>query len=341
MSKAETLYEAIDSIDDKYVVEAFEYKKKRPVLNIIAAVAACLCICVAIQSIYNTGYAAPVTVYAYGSGQEIGWKKPTLMEGTISDDGEMHGTPLQFYVSEKSIEKIRFSVKNQYLSFWDWTDKREDYGYSKSVTVKYGDEDDYEYLIIYWEPEHLIRLLTDHEDIGITDLPEEDRKDMIVMQITYESGKEETCAIHINLTDDGKFEAEVVPYKITDSDTFVLHPETENVPAYGTGEDAENYGSKDTSAEEENYRIEGTLSEKTISEITAFAKEWYASHSYEVISITPDYDETERQEYDYKEYNADAILVFRVAVKGDEVKRYITIGSRNDWQDCDVLNEGY
>lgn len=343
MSRAETLYGAIDSIDDKYLIEAFEYKRKRPVIKIMAAVAACLCICIAIQSLYNTGYAAPVTVYAYGSGQEIGWKEPTLMEGTISDNGEMHGTPLQFYISGKSIEKIRFSVKNQYISFMDWTQKREDYGTSKSFTIDYGDEADYYYLVIDWEPVNTIRTLTDHSDIGITDLPEEDREDIIVMQITYENGKEETCAIKINLTDDGKFETETVPYEISDEDTFVLNPDTVNVPVYNNEEDQKN-GSEDENEEDDSKggEVWSDITGEQLKTITETARKYYDyALPYKVTDITPDYDETAQEQSEYDGYDPDEILVLKVTVKDDEMPRYITIGSKDGWKTCTVLNEGY
>lgn len=348
MSEVEMLYEVIDSIDDKYIAEAFQYKKRRPFVSVMAAVAACLCICIGIHALYGSRFAAPVTVYAYGTDQEIGWKQPTHLTGTIEDNGVMHHSPLEFYISGKSIEKIRFSVKNQYILFMDWTEKREDYGTSKSFAIDYGDEADYYYLVIEWDPVNTIRALTDNTEIGITDLPEEDREDIIVMQITYENGKEDTCAINIHLTDDGKFQAETVPYKITDADTFVLDHDVVNVPAYGTGDNtddanrAEDINGADDSEESESSSTWSNLPEDKVSEITEFVKEWdKESLPYEVVSITPDNEETERQGSEYEGYGSDEILVLRVTVKDEEVERYITIGSTDDWQNFDVLNEGY
>lgn len=339
MSGAERLYGAIDSIDDKYVAEAFRYKKKKPIIRVMAAVAACLCICVAIQSLHSAWFAAPVTVYAYGTGREIGWTEPTLMDGTITDDGEMHGAPLQFYISGKSIDTIRFSVKNQYISFTDWTEKRKDYGYSKSFMIQYGDEAYYYYLVINWEPMNLIRTLTDNTEIGIANLTEDEREDIIVMEITYETGKEETCAININLTDEGKFEAEVVPYEISESDTFVLNPDTEAVPAYQDSSESAAEESNRMDVENESSHV--SLSEADLKRITEFVEEYYVSLSYEATSITPDYEETRRQSSDYDGYSADEIFVFKVSIKDDEIPRYITIGSKDGWQECTVLNEGY
>lgn len=236
MSPEERLFSAIDKIDDEHIVRAYNYKrKKKPVkVKAMTFVAACACLCLVIFYSINTAGifgGSSVTVYAYGSNAEIGWQKPTIMQGTIDNDGEMHGAPMQFYLSGKSIKSVRFSCKNERMTFFDTTGKRGDYGYSKNFTVDYGDnEKEYPCLIINWNPEHIIRKLTDNDDIGISDLSDSEKEDIIVMQVTYENGKKETLAIKINLTQTGKFEAKVQKYRVSDKDKFVLGKDSKALP---------------------------------------------------------------------------------------------------------------
>ena len=350
MNAEERLFKAIDAIDDKYIVEAYAYRKKKPVKRtVLSFVAACACLCIVMTFVISRFGAAPISVYAYGSNQEIGWQKPTLMNGTITDDGEMHGSPLQFYITGKSIKKIHFSVKNEYISFMDLTEKREDYGYSKDFTVNYGDESDYYYLLINWEPTSLIRKLTDNPSIRIKDLSKNEREDVIVIEITYNNGNTESYAINITLTDKGVFEAQVEKYNLSDSD-WESRGEIDNKQKSASGNSQRNGGEKKNM--DSDYKENGgsnmnaksnqeTISQSDLSNIKKYAKEYYASLHYDVIDMIPDVDETKQQESNYTGYNPDEILVMRVAIKDSEVPRYITLGSKDQWKNCSILNEGY
>ena len=44
---------------------------------------------------------------------------------------------------------------------------------------------------------------------------------------------------------------------------------------------------------------------------------------------------------DYDGYTKDEVVMFRITVENSENKRYIIIGSKDDWKNCEVLNEGY
>lgn len=44
---------------------------------------------------------------------------------------------------------------------------------------------------------------------------------------------------------------------------------------------------------------------------------------------------------EYEGYESNEVVLFEVIVDNSENKRYITIGSKNRWEDCSVLNEGY
>lgn len=168
-----------------------------------------------------------VTVYAYESDGILADERAMLMPGRISDDGVMRGHPLMFYILGNEIESIRFSCKNEWISFVDWTEQRGDYGISKNFTVAYGSRGEgYYYLVVGWEPQNIIRKLTDNHDLQISELSQDEREDIIVIEVTYLNGKTETAAIRIKLNSGGEFEAFLNKYQITEEDEFVYRPDS-------------------------------------------------------------------------------------------------------------------
>ena len=161
--------EAMSELGSKYVDEAIHYKKKKnkkPFWIKLGAVAACFAIVSDVGCILATfSCVMIVSAYAYGTDEEITTAGAVMNSGTISDSGEMKGQPLMFYLSGKDIATVRFSCKNQQINFLDWTEKRDEYGNAQNFTVAYGeDESEYYYLTISWEPNAIIRKLTDNED---------------------------------------------------------------------------------------------------------------------------------------------------------------------------------
>lgn len=136
-----------------------------------------------------------------------------------------------FYLSGKDIATVRFSCKNQQISFMDWTEQREEYGLAQNFTVSYGkDESEYAYLLIDWVPNATIRALTDHAETTIATLPVELREDIIVMEITFANGKTMTKAITVSLENDGTICAALDAYTITPEDTFVRRADASPIP---------------------------------------------------------------------------------------------------------------
>ena len=174
---AKKFSDAMSELDNKYVEEALNYKKKakKPGWIKWGAMAACLAIVLAFSVIlapFNGGMA--VTAYAYGTDEEITAAGVALNTGTISDNGEMTGHQLMFYLTGKDISTVRFSCKNQQIDFVDWTEKRDEYGLAQNFTVTYGeDKSEYYYLTIDWIPNATIRALTDNADTTIATLPTE------------------------------------------------------------------------------------------------------------------------------------------------------------------------
>lgn len=249
--KSKIFSDAMSELDSRYIDEAVNYKKaKKSVGAKLAAIAACLAVIAVIGSILvpSRGGMA-VSVYAYGTDEEITTAGVVMLSGTISDTGEMKGPPLMFYLSGENIVSVRFSCKNQQINFMDWTEKRDEYGNARNFTVAYGeDESEYYYLTINWVPDTVIRELTDNKDSTIATLPEEMRNDIIVMEITFENGKTVTKAITISLLENGTFFAVFDDYKISKTDTFVKRPDSEAIPRdvlYSQGDSPADSGTAD------------------------------------------------------------------------------------------------
>lgn len=230
MNKAEKLSNAIGNINDRYILEAYKYNEK-PVFSIsiwkLGLAVSSLCLIVGMAALLYQDGKTSVTVYAYASNEQFAYGKTIILSGEIDDNGQMKGHPLQFYVLGSEIESIRFSCKNERISFVDWTEQRGDFGLSTNFTVPYGEnEDDYYFLVVDWVPQNIIRKLTDNPDVKITDLPPEEKEDVIVMEVTYLDGGSETLAIKINLNSEGQFMVNVCDYQINEDDDFVFQQDS-------------------------------------------------------------------------------------------------------------------
>ncbi len=281
--KRETISKGVGNISDRYVQEAANYIPKRKpygsfresFAKSMAAVAIVICVlCVFVCGVI---FLFPigddmVTVYAYGTDEEITAAGAVMGTGTISDTGEMKGKPLMFYLIGEDIATIRFSCKNQMICFMDWTEKRDGSGNVRNFTVAYGsDESEYYYLTVDWVPNATIRELTDNAGSSIASLPDELREDIIVMEITFGNGKTVTKAVTVHLQDDGTFFSRFDDYKIKDGDDFVNRPDSEVVPENDNlTKEAENVDSEveenvdSQAAEEENIEQENTKQENTL-----------------------------------------------------------------------------
>ena len=235
--KRETISEPVGKISDRHILEAETYAaaagKSVPVRCRKSALAAAVAIILLAGSAVFFFSIPDMTVTAceYETGSEITPAEAVISTGTIDDTGEMTGHPLMFYLSGENIKSIRFSCKNQFIDFRDWTQKRDEYGETQNFTVIYGkNKKEYNSLLIDWVPENTIRELTDNDSSTITGLPENLRNDIIVMEITFENGKTLTKAVTVRLLDDGRFSAAFDDYTITENDEFIKRPDSEAIP---------------------------------------------------------------------------------------------------------------
>ena len=235
--KRNEISEALGAIGTRHIQEAAEERSEYGEMRFFRSVsgravaAAALALCLLAGGILGgTSRSMVVTAYAQESGEEITASEAVLHTGTIHNDGEMTGHPLMFYLSGKNIETVRFSCKNQQISFMDWTEQRDEFGLAQNFTVTYGDdESEYYYLLIDWVPNGIIHALTDDAETTISSLPKELREDTIVMEITFANGTTKTKAIEVFLLDDGTFSAAFDDYRITDEDEFVFRPDSNPV----------------------------------------------------------------------------------------------------------------
>ena len=220
---AKLFSEAMSEVNDKYYEEAENYHCKKHRWVKWGAMAACLCLAVFAfaVSVFSPIGGIVVTAYASGVDEEITSTGATFTTGTINDNGYLTGHPLMFHLAGESIDTVRFSCKNGQMNFIDLTEQRDEYGFAQNFTVYYGeDESDYSSLLIDWVPSNIIAALKD-DDVTISDLPEDIRHDIIVMEITFANGKSITKAITISLETDGTFYAAFDEYTVLESDDFV------------------------------------------------------------------------------------------------------------------------
>lgn len=330
--KREDISKAIDGIDVQYIQEAANYTTKKgrkiKLLSnrfIIAAIAAVIILCIIAggTSIFLQFNSVLVEAYTYGTDDKIESSGIILNTGTINDSGEMEGMPLIFYLSGSDIKSVRFSCKNQKIRFTDWTEKRDGFGTAQNFTVPYGsDESEYYYLTVEWEPDDIIQELTDNSNSKISTLPDELKEDIIVLEISFEDGKELTKAVYISLLDNGKFFAKFDNYNISGSDTFVKRTDAITLRELSKIKEAQI-----KEEQKENKKKPGS---KAVKKAVNAAKEYYSGSVFKVISMEI-YSKTKNK------------IIFSVCVSKDGIiqdpDRRITLKLKNGiWK---VTGEGY
>ncbi len=231
----------VGNISARYIEEAGNYSlphkresffRRRRHRPLIAAV---LSVCMMIGGFIvlspsESGVPA-ITAHAYGTDEEITSAGAAYTAGKIDDNGELTGHPLMFHLAGENIETVRYSCKHEQINFIDLTERRDEFGLAQNFTVAYGDdESEYGFLLIDWVPGNLISELKNDENTKIASLPDEMRRDVIVMEITFANGKSVTKAIAVSLQEDGTFHAAFDDYSITDADAFVRREDSVAIP---------------------------------------------------------------------------------------------------------------
>lgn len=91
---------------------------------------------------------------------------------------------------------------------------------------------------------------------------------------------------------------------------------------------------------EDTEIITVTLSEEQLAHVQMALEDYYISINCKLLSYvraTPSCSFIR----EYEGYEANEVVVFEVSVENSENKRYIAIGSKDGWNNCIILNEGY
>lgn len=237
----EYISDALGSIDDRHISESEKPPERKVPLLVRSLIAAALVLTVLGLSVtlFLSPRGVAVTAYAHSDGRELTSAGAGLTTGTIDERGVLTGHPLMFHLDGERIESVRFSCKNEVLSFTDMTENRAEYGFAQNFTVEYGEnESQYPFLVIDWVPQNLIKLLREGQYPSIAQVPEEYREDVIVMEVRGLNGGRAVKAITVKLMDDGTFFTSFHDYEITAADEFVRREDAKPLPksevSYGT-----------------------------------------------------------------------------------------------------------
>lgn len=202
--------------------------------------------------------------------------------------------------------------------------------------MEYGENaEDYYYIVIEWVPNELIRKLTDHADIGIENLTEEERKDVIMMDVWLLNGEKKTMTINIVLKEDGHFASSVSDYAISEEGVSAILQDDSVLEESTTTMEADPNNSSDGVMQNGKNLTEEEL-DRVMTAIDNYYKK--TSHKVDGYALLDHYVPIARS---YDGYEDDEVLYFEVTERGSEIKRYIEVGSKDNWMECVILNEGY
>lgn len=106
-------------------------------------------------------------------------------------------------------------------------------------------------------------------------------------------------------------------------------------------DDDEKYNElKQQESTEDKEAVIVVLSEEELARLRSAAEKYYTSINCNMLSFTQA-DSASSFMQEYEGYEADEVVLFVVSVENSENKRYITIGSKDGWNNCSILNEGY
>lgn len=279
--KKEELFEILENIDEKKVNEAIKKKKSKKIYVISGVLLSCAILFLILSGIFTkqkedetSGKISnnfSVKVYAENVNEEITSAGITFSTGLINNSGTMKDIPLNLKIDGTDIETVRFSCKNQYIEFLDFNTNRPEYGRAENCTIYFGeDENEYHNLCFGWNPLDTIKELTYNEEGTIKSLSKELREEVIVMQIKYLNGSEETKAIYINVFDNGDVSAKCTNYKITKNDEFVFRKDKQAIPRCIMYSFEENWKYDDKTDEELQEIIEAEQKLREYYDATGF-----------------------------------------------------------------------
>jgi len=302
--------------------------------SLLRAVVACALCLFIMAGVFMFRGGNTFNVYAYGDNIQITDTGVQLSTGVIRDGGEMQGQLMQMYIKGENIDAIRFSCKNQYIDFTDWTESRSNFSMEKQFTVPYGKKtSDYGLLVVNWNPKNTISQLTNTANSSIKNLSKELRNDIIVMEVNFLNGSKQTKSIDITLDDNGKISAKVQDYIISKNDDFVLNSK-KSLPQQ-----------LKNNSEEEFKNNTPKYSQTQIQDVKLIVKKYYSKFSgnHEIVKI--EYTEDIRS-INYMipdKYKDSDIMAFKAYERSmyPNISRTIIFAKEKGNNDWIVINEGY
>lgn len=130
-------------------------------------------------------------------------------------------------------------------------------------------------------------------------------------------------------------------YSAEESDDEKYQESTEDKEAVMLLEEELKYNvSKQQESTEEKEAVIVVLSEEELARLRSVAEKYYTSINRNMLKFTQA-DPNSSFMREYEGYEADEVVLFEVIIENIEAKRYITIGSKDGWNNCSILNEGY
>ena len=237
---SEYISDALGAISDRHIAAGFRRKgRRRSFFLPLAAAVLVLAVIAGSLALLTREGGAVVSVYAAGSDEELTRAGESFVTGSVSDNGELTGHPLMFYVTGKNIASVRLCAKNEALSFTDLTEKRDEFGTASCFTVPYGEnETEYSFLVYDWVPLKLLGMLRRGEYDSVAAVPPQLRRDLIVLTVTFSNGDTAEKAVNVRLLDNGTFYASSGDYEPGEDDGFLSRPDAKAIPRnemYGAG----------------------------------------------------------------------------------------------------------
>lgn len=341
MNKDDKLRRSIEGIDENYIEEAYLYKKPNVAVFISMRVAVVAVVAAIVAIVYNVFlYEAPISkkctfkVYAQEIEALIEDEYAYISTGVIHSESSKSIGMANFHFEGEDVESIRFSCKNGYISLYAY---EQEYDRSKNFTVdcsRYG-ENDYRGMSLSWLSENIV---DNGDKTGDTELiPEVERYDVIVVEVSYKNGKKECFAIELKWDSMENVYAKFVEYTITAKDQFVYRED-----AISYQEQVSKEMETATSADDVINTTKRELTEEQINSIYNAASEYY-SHVYFMITDMEIVDKDALSLVSHLDYTADQLVYLHVwgPEHPKEQGRHIIIGSKDDWVTCEVLGEGY
>ena len=152
--------------------------------------------------------------------------------------------------------------------------------------------------------------------------------------------KKKDVAVYIKIDDNGEIKAYFSPYEVNEKDSFVLREDISS-PYRTDYWWATHYDGQGEMMLPDKKEF-NDLAEEQFGNIMDAAEKYYDKIHRKIISVKRVYEDRYSETEKEYGYSKEEVIFLQVEVEGSEgIPRFIAIGSKDGWQNCVVLNEGY